>query len=294
MDTEKCAALLCVLDCGSITAAAEKLGYTVSGVSRMMAALEAESGFPLLVRGRNGVTATEDCERLLPTVKELARLGELYAARSGAVRGLESGVIRVGSVYSAYYDWLALAVAGFSARHPGLEIRFLMGSSSEFYALLAEHAVDFCIVSRREGDYDFYPLRRDPLMAWVPESHPRAKEGCYPLADFEKDPYIDTYPGQETDNNRAFRAYGLAPRGRFLSVDIHATRAMVAAGLGVSFNNAILAHDLDLRGIAALPTSPLCEVEIGIAAPRKAERSPAAEAFLNEVLKNRLSSLPKI
>ena len=43
MDTEKCAALLHVLESGSITAAAEQLGYTVSGVSRMMAALEAES-----------------------------------------------------------------------------------------------------------------------------------------------------------------------------------------------------------------------------------------------------------
>ena len=43
MDTEKCAALLCVLERGSITAAAEDLGYTVSGVSRMMAALEAET-----------------------------------------------------------------------------------------------------------------------------------------------------------------------------------------------------------------------------------------------------------
>ena len=37
MDTEKCAALLCVLEKGSITAAADQLGYTVSGVSRMMA-----------------------------------------------------------------------------------------------------------------------------------------------------------------------------------------------------------------------------------------------------------------
>ena len=50
MDTEKCAALLCVIESGSITAAADKLGYTVSGVSRMMSAMETESGFPLLVR----------------------------------------------------------------------------------------------------------------------------------------------------------------------------------------------------------------------------------------------------
>ena len=71
MDTDKCTALLCVLESGSITAAAEKLGYTVSGISRMMAALEAESGFPLLLRSKNGVVPTEDCRRMLPDRKSV-------------------------------------------------------------------------------------------------------------------------------------------------------------------------------------------------------------------------------
>ncbi len=288
MDTVKCMALLCVLESGSITAAAERLGYTVSGVSRMMAALEAESGFPLLVRSKNGVVPTEDCKALLPTINDLARIGHLYEARCAAVRGLDTGVIRVGSVYSAYYDWLAQTASDFSLRHPGIEIRFLQGSSSEFYSLLLEHAVDFCIVSRREGAYDFHILRTDPLVAWIPADHPGAKKDYYPLEDFEKDPYIDTFPGQDTDNSRVFRSHGLAPRGQFLSVDVQATRAMVAAGLGVSLNNSILSYGLNLSGIAVLPTQPQCEVEIGIAAPCKSDRSPAAECFLQYAL----NSLP--
>ena len=39
MDTEKCRALLCTIETGRLSAAAEQLGYTPSGVSRMMAAL---------------------------------------------------------------------------------------------------------------------------------------------------------------------------------------------------------------------------------------------------------------
>ena len=284
MDTEKCAALLCVLESGSITAAAEKLGYTVSGISRMMAALEAESGFPLLLRSKTGVVPTEDCRHMLPTLQELARLGALYEARSSAVRGLDTGVIRVGSVYGAYYDWLAQTIAAFSKRHPGIEVRFLQGSSSEFYAQLTRHELDFSIVSRREGDYEFHLLRKDLLLAWLPRNHPCVKNGIYPLGDFETDPYIDTFPGQETDNSRAFRANGIAPRSRFLSKDVQATRAMVAAGLGVALNNAILAYGLDLSDIITLPTDPPVEVEIGIAAPRKEDRSPAAEHFLKYAL----------
>ena len=45
MDTEKCAALLCALETGSVSAAAGRRGYTVSGMSRLLASLEEEMGF---------------------------------------------------------------------------------------------------------------------------------------------------------------------------------------------------------------------------------------------------------
>ena len=44
MDSEKCSVLLCVLEEGSLTAAAEKLDYTPSGISRMIAAMEKKRG----------------------------------------------------------------------------------------------------------------------------------------------------------------------------------------------------------------------------------------------------------
>ena len=47
MDTEKCAALLCALEEGTLARAAERLGYTPSGISRMVAALEEELGISI-------------------------------------------------------------------------------------------------------------------------------------------------------------------------------------------------------------------------------------------------------
>lgn len=117
-------------------------------------------------------------------------------------------------------------------------------------------------------------------MAWVPAEHPRAKEGVYPMADFARDPYIDTYPGQETDNARAFRALGVKPNTRYTTIDTRATASLVAAGLGVALNNGVLAYGHDLRGVAVLPTEPRMEVPIGIAAVKAEHRSPAAKQFL--------------
>ncbi len=75
MDTEKCKALITTIEEGSLSAAADRLGYTPSGISRMMAALEEETGFRLLARSRNGVVPTAECEKMMPVFRELIYWG---------------------------------------------------------------------------------------------------------------------------------------------------------------------------------------------------------------------------
>lgn len=280
MDTEKCRALLCTIETGSLSAAAERLGYTPSGISRMMAALELETGFPLLVRSRSGVEPTAECTQMLPVIRELAHWGALYTQRAAALRGLETGVITVGSAYSACYDWLSKTIAQFSAAHPGIEVRVLQGSSTYLYAALAEHRADFCIVSYREGNFEWLPLWHDPLVAWLPGNHPRANAASFPLRAFETEPHIETFPAQDTDNDRAFAQNGITPNTRHTTIDIHATYALVEAGLGVSLSNALVSYGWDTSGIAILPVDPPQYVDIGIAAPRSDDISPAAKRFL--------------
>lgn len=280
MDTEKCRALLCVLETGSLTAAAEKLGYTPSGVSRMMAALEEDVGFPLLERGRGGVRATTACARLLPVVRDMADTGRRIGEAAAAIRGVEVGSVCVGSAYGAYYAHLAETVAAFSAAHPGIDVQILQGSSSKLCAAIAARELDFGIVSRREGDFDFLPLLRDPMTVWLPEAHPLAKLPAVPIRAFTAEPYIATYPAQNTDNDRILHAHGIEPKTRFATIDDRATAALVRAGLGISMNNGILAEGLDLTGIAVRPLAPETIVEIGAVMPPEAQRSPAAKAFL--------------
>lgn len=57
------------IDVGSFSGAAEKLGYTPSGVVHMMNSLEKEFGFPLFQRSNKGVTLTPDGERIVPVLR---------------------------------------------------------------------------------------------------------------------------------------------------------------------------------------------------------------------------------
>ena len=60
METARGKAFVAAVETGSFSRAAERLGYTTSGVSQLVSALEQELGFPLLIRGSRGVTLTDN------------------------------------------------------------------------------------------------------------------------------------------------------------------------------------------------------------------------------------------
>jgi molybdenum-dependent DNA-binding transcriptional regulator ModE len=66
MSASKYQVLLRVVELGSVTRAAEELGYTQSGVSHIISGLENELQLVLLHRSRTGVTLTDAGKRLLP------------------------------------------------------------------------------------------------------------------------------------------------------------------------------------------------------------------------------------
>ena len=289
MDSEKCSVLLCVLEEGSLSAAAEKLDYTPSGISRMIASMEKEAGLTLLVRGKEGVRATRECEQLLPAIREMSYWGRYYEEQTRAIRGIETGTVSAGSVYSVYYPWLSQMIAGFSSLHPGIQVDILEGTSSEMAEAIKERRGDFCIMSRREGDFRFIPLIRDEIVAILPKDHPfiTAHPGePFPLRQFDKEPYIKLYPQKESDGSMLMERNGIIPQTRLTTEDLFAGYAMVEAGLGISMENQITARQYADR-IALLPLWPKQEIEIGIAIPDKKVISPAAEAFAKYALRQK-------
>ena len=64
MSILKYRAFLTTVECKSLTRAAERLGYTQPGISHMIASLEKEFGFPLLVRTKDGAVPTENAQYL--------------------------------------------------------------------------------------------------------------------------------------------------------------------------------------------------------------------------------------
>lgn len=278
MDTGKCEALLTVLEKGSLAAAAEDLGYTTSGISRMMLSLESELGFPLLVRSKAGVTPTEDCAEMLPTLTQLARLGETCDQQASLIRGVEVGRVRVGCAYRSFYVPLARIVKDFEAAHPGVEVQMTFRNSTPLVRGLERGEMDLAVISLREGNFDWAPLLDDPMVALVPADHPLAGAACYPIERFAEDPFIELYPDEESDNSRTLAACGVHPNGKNTVRELRDARELVAIGLGVTMINSIYTQWEDDR-VRTLPLEPEVNVSIGVATVRRELSSPAASSF---------------
>ena len=278
MDTEKCRILLSILKNGSMSAAADELGYTPSGISRAVEAMETAAGFPILLRSRKGVSLSREGEALLPAVKELAYWGESYEQTAQKLCGLNIGRLAVGTSYVKYYPWLTKVISGFHEQYPGISAEICSGTSCELAEKMAERELDFAIISRREGRFRSVRVREDDLVALLPFNHPLAGENSVTAEIFAREPYIEIYNGRETDNSHCFASRGIKPNISFSTPDSFVAWSMVKAGLGITLVNRVISEELG-EGTVCIPLEPPEKVDICVILPERDVISPAAACF---------------
>ena len=278
MDTEKYRILLKTIQTGSLSDAAEELGYTPSGVSRSISALEEEMDLILLNRTHAGVTPTKECEELLPEIIKILRQEEQLGQMASQLKGLEKGEIIIGTAYNNFYPQLSRLIFDFTRKFPDIEVRIVEGASSALVKMIENNAADFCIISKRKGKYHWVHILEDELVAIVSKDSPYASKSVFNIKDFEKEPFIEVYTGQETDNSLFFDDKKIKPNTKYRTHDPYAAYAMTEAGLGVSLTNKIWLQSLG-DNVVALPLSTPHTVNIGIAMQPEEIASPAAKRF---------------
>lgn len=264
MNTDKLNLLLQAIQEGSLTAVAEKLNFSPSGVSRAIESLERELGAALLCRSRTGVQPTALCEILLPEIRRILLDESILLERTRQLVSGQVGTIRIGTAYAALYAPLSRLMAAFRQTHPGVQYEIKYGFSSDLLDMITWNRLDFCVVSQRNWDETWIPLFTDELVAMLPPSHRYANADAVPLQIFAEESYIDVHPEKETDNARLFREYGITPRNCISTEDSTAMYSMVEAGFGIAMNNKIntLGYADD---VVVLPLQPPAHVTIGLA-----------------------------
>lgn len=235
MSISKYEAFLKTVELGSLTRAADALGYTQSGMTYILNTLEDEFGLTLLKRDRSGVQLTSDGIELLPYIESLCESWRLVSEKRDALKGMESGHLRIGTFTSVSTHWLPGIIHAFRASYPNITFELVHGDYVQIQDWVARGRVDLGFTQLPlKGGLASVHMKSDDLLAVLPEGHPLAEKEDIDLDALLLEPFImyaENTPGgiRVMLNNRPVR-----PNTQFVVEDDHAIIAMVEGGLGVS------------------------------------------------------------
>lgn len=282
MGIEKWKILLMISDYKTLTRTAEETGYTQSGISNIIKALESDVGFSLLHRLHRGVTLTEDAQKLVPIIRELDNWGEQLHQVISEIRGLRTGTVRVASVISVSISWLPKIFKYFQTNYPNVAIKLYEGGDQEVLRWMEEGRVDLAFCCEQPVmECDWLPLVDDELVAVLPEDHPFASLSTFPLTAFTDMPFVMMPEEYHNETKRVFEKFKITPNIQFSATDDHTTIAMVEKGLGLSMLSRIILTANPQRRVKFLKLDPPCPRRLGIALRPQHKRSLAAEKFID-------------
>jgi DNA-binding transcriptional LysR family regulator len=140
--TDELLVFVTVIDAGSITAAAEKLQQTVSGVSRALTRLEKQLGVALILRTTRRLQLTEEGELFLERARAI--LAAMADAEEAVTRHRErpSGRLRVDAATPFMLHCIVPHVAAFVDQYPEIDLEL---TNNERIVDLLEQRVDIAI-----------------------------------------------------------------------------------------------------------------------------------------------------
>lgn len=280
MNIAKYQAFLCAAELGSFTKAAEKLGYTQSGLTHMMNSLEEEIGFPLLRRGYFGVRLTPNGTQLLPKIQELVKTSDELEAMIDDLRQNGCEVLRIGSFSSMTLHWLPSIVQQYNRDFPNVRVELTSGSVDELYNGLRSDQFDLVFISKNEKmSTDWIPLWEDQLLAIFPKTFPLKHNGAVPLEDFNGQSFLMPGLGFNLDILRIFKQRNISPDIISTSLDDPFILSMVEHELGVSILSELILKKRT-NDVIALPLDPPAFRYLGIAVLPNRRREPHIQQFI--------------
>jgi DNA-binding transcriptional LysR family regulator len=285
LDVTRLRVLLAVARCGSVTEAANRLGYAQPSVSHHLARLEAETGARLVQRVGRGIRLTSAGALLAERAAEI--LGRIEATESELAEhtGLRAGRVRLAAFPSALGTFVPRAAAAFASAYPSVELQFIEAEPPDALHMLRTGRVDLAVIFEYADTpaFEHKGIRRTSLLVeplyLVTPSGARSRSQ---LLDHATDLWIGGCDRCRDHLQRQCSLAGFKPRIAFTTDDYVAVQSLVVAGLGVATLPALALAAHHNPGIQAirLPTGART---ISAAVYGEAPDPPATAAMLGQL-----------
>lgn len=288
---------VCVVEEGTIAAAAEREHIAAAAVSKRLTEIESLLGTQLLLRTNKGVEPTAAGVALLALARralhELDQIPVQMQSYASGVRGL----VRVSASMSAITQFLPADIQSFLAKYPHVQVQLEERISPAVTRAVAENAADLGIFTTAPHDPQLETLayRHDRLVLCTPRNHALAAHDEASFANVVDEEIVAMHTGSAIGVLLA-RAAGAVERSlrvRMQVTSFDALCMMIHCGLGVGVLPESVArrNALTLQVAVVKLTDPWADREFRICL-RRGGTLPVAAGLLATHLQEQAASVP--
>ena len=282
MNLRQIEAFKAVIEAGTVTQAAIRLGISQPAVSKLLQLFERGAGILLFVRDRGRLSPTPEARILYEEVERIFQAAGRVRQAAQEIRSLRIGSLSVGVMPALATGFAQEILARLPITQPGIAVTLQSQETPKLVEQLVTHRIELCysVIPMDHPELRSEQLCRVPLVCILPHGHrlaSRAEIRCKDLAgerfaSFRHDSAIRRRIDQAFDDAKVSRTISIeAPMAPSIC-------AYVARGLGVSIVNPLYIGAF-APALVVRPFRPRIESDIIMAMPRGRRLSVIAEAF---------------
>jgi len=224
-----------IADAGSIGRAGARLNVSQPAASRQILALEAELGVRLFDRIGRRYHLTSEGEDLLRQSRQLLMEAELLNARARALKGGDTGILRVAATPMVIETTLSSFLGRHRLRHPGVEVHLVEDGGVRLLGRLEHDDVHLALVvpDDRFRSRLLYPVYN---LAILSTKHRLSRSRTIDIAGLANEPLLLLHRGFGSREwlESACSVAHVRPRVLVESMTPHTLIALAAAGQGIA------------------------------------------------------------
>lgn len=271
-----------VIETGSGSGAAERLGVSQPAISKMLSRLEEDTGLRLFERAGGRLVPTDQAMRLFDEADRMFAGLHQFEFAVEALRYNDRERLTVGVIPGLSRTFAAKVVTAFVANHPNVNVSVEVRVSQFIVEWLSARRLDVGIfeVRDRVRELTSEVILEDELVCVLPVGHRLASRERILATDIVGEPFVAFSPGSES---RQIADAALAARDVRANVVVDATTApmiseLVASGVGVTVKHPALV-DAGLDNVVVRPFDPPVSFGFALARPLNGRNTQLASEF---------------
>lgn len=273
-----------IMDIGTVTQAAKRLGISQPGVSNLISSLEHELGFALFTRISGRLQPTAEAQRMMSSTETVISSFEQLNRQARAIRSQEVGKLDVAALPELSMAFLPDEIHHFVQDKKDISISFQTRSSIHIQEMVSGHLAEIGIAEAPIGHDNLAgKIFSYECLCILPADHPLASKSIITPEDLDGEPLVTLGSGHMTYHRlrEIFGAKNCVWNNHCETRLFHTALKFVQSGLGIALVDPFTITSQSMENVVARRFEPTVSFDLAIIWATNKPVSIVGQSFIN-------------